>query len=373
MLCVCVVRGICFQFGVAVGFCASVGYALAGDLDRPDAGDDARGVAAFASVALTGVATTRPISPRRRMPPSRSSSHSKRGGGRTSAQDGSSSTPKRLERAAEMRIASSPYVARSNLAGPPPPAPATPSIEPEAERWIWPEASSSTATKPWREVWAGGDWIENAWTAYAGFGAAPFGTLAENGWRVRSVAGYGRYHYERHRWIGKNLVPIRHDTTKTFADLLVGYQQGFGALTLKGFVGLAGRADLTTPYDAANPSEGMHYGVKIESDAWLEMSPMMWAALSASWTSVNSTFAGRGRIGVRLTPQISVGVEAASVRSDESDTGRLGGFVRYAWDAGEVSLAAGMSGSLDGGLGDRLTRVRSDDSPYVSVNWLTRF
>ncbi len=361
-------RGFRLQLGIVAALGGSIVAASAADADALDP-RPVRGVAAFATAALI---ETAPPGPRLAVSLGTDSRAARQRPERTrSARPAPPVQPVWLT-----AIVPSSGSWQWRLAGPVPPPPATPTTEPVATDAADAERSSSARgdkPAPWREVWVGGDWIENAWAAYTGFGAAPFGRLTDNGWRVRSVAGYGRYSYVTQRLAGKTLVSTRHQATKAFADLLVGYQYGLGALTFKGFAGVAGRADGTTPYDPTNPGEGMHYGVKLEADAWLEIAPAWWASASASWTSVHDTLGVRARLGYRITPALSAGIEVAATRSAGDDTGRGGGFLRYAWETGEISVAGGMTGAFDGSVRERVKGVDRDDSLYVSANWLTRF
>ena len=57
---------------------------------------------------------------------------------------------------------------------------------------------------------------------------------------------------------------------------------------------------------------------------------------------------GRARAGYRLIDDVSFGFEAGALRDQSRDVGRLGLFVRYAWDGGEVSISGGVAGDRDG-------------------------
>lgn len=186
------------------------------------------------------------------------------------------------------------------------------------------------------EVWAGADVTAHSWSIYSGITWAPFGTLAQDGWRARMVGGYGHYRYDGH--------PMRFDGEVGFGDLLVGYHMGMGALTVKAFAGVALDSHSVSPFDPDNGVTGSATGVKATLETWLDLSPRTWSSLDLSWTSAHETYAGRLRLGYRLLPTLSVGVEAGAAGNSEYDGGRGGLFLRHEWSGGEISASAGAAG-----------------------------
>ena len=81
---------------------------------------------------------------------------------------------------------------------------------------------------------------------------------------------------------------------------------------------------------------------------------------------------GRGRLGWRLLPTLSIGIEAGAAGNIECDIARAGGFLRYEWAAGEVSASAGWSNDklLDG---TPVAGLAEASTPYASLAWLTKF
>ena len=51
-------------------------------------------------------------------------------------------------------------------------------------------------------MWAGAEVFRQVWSLYAGGTYAPFGSVREDGFRVRAVTGYGAYRYASPRWTG---------------------------------------------------------------------------------------------------------------------------------------------------------------------------
>jgi hypothetical protein len=222
-------------------------------------------------------------------------------------------------------------------------------------------AGPATA-EPWRELWAGVDASAHVWLFYSGVTVAPNAGLFENGLRLRAATGYGGYTYFGERR-GEAVI---FNATTGYAEAMIGYLQRYGPLTAKAFVGFTAIKHEVEPLDPENPVQGQKYGPKIATEFWLNMGPSAWGQLDASWTSAHSTAAARTRVGYRIYGDISLGVEGAFNSNDMGEDVRGGGFVRWAWTGGELSLAGGFAG--------RYIDASSELSdPYATVNWLTQF
>jgi hypothetical protein len=196
-------------------------------------------------------------------------------------------------------------------------------------------------------VWAGGEAFHGIWSLYTGTNFAPFGSVRQDGLRLRGVAGYSDY--------GTGTV--------SFADLLVGYHAQYGPLTLKVFAGLTGAAHL--PGDPAALPKGMELGGKGVAEAWWNINDQIWTSADLSWASLDSVYGSRLRLGWRLWPELSSGLEGALAGTVDRDVARLGGFVRYEWETGELSLSAGLA------MDD--PDSRREAGPFATVSVLMRF
>ena len=203
---------------------------------------------------------------------------------------------------------------------------------------------SQERAAPSQEIWAGADVTSASWAVYSGMTAALFGPLHANGWRVRAGGGYGEYSY---RGLNQKI-----EGEFTFADALIGYHHQVGALTLKAFAGVAWAQHGLSIFDPENDVTGADFGAKVAIESWLEVTPQMWAQLDLSATTTHdNTYAARGRLGYRITPELSFGPELAGIGGSKLDGWRAGGFARYTWERGEVSASAGLSDSAAGGTG----------------------
>ncbi|HEX2839787.1 cellulose biosynthesis protein BcsS [Hyphomicrobium sp.] len=248
---------------------------------------------------------------------------------------------------------------------------------------------------PGREVWAGADVSTHVWLVYSGVTLAPFGGIYDDGLRFRAAGGYGEYSYT-------DKVPgadpafsrgIQFHAQTYYADLLIGYAKRWGDLTAKGFVGASIISHEISPLDSETIAIGDEVGVKGVIELWLNIGERGWGSLDLAWSSAHSTRTARARLGYRMWPKLSVGLEAGinvdsqgecrmSLSSasgckttyDETadqaellDYARVGAFARYEWGRSEVSLSTGVLGDTFAGEGP------VEIAPYVTVNWLTQF
>ncbi len=224
------------------------------------------------------------------------------------------------------------------------------------------------------EIAGGGEIAGHTWSAYSstvvtlsalGFGAPS--SIREDGWRLRAGAGHWRYQRRQEEWI-PNVGPrqVTRKRTGSFADLLLGYHASLGALTLKAYAGGAyDREEWSAQErDLWGATTGLSAKVLVES--WYNLTPDAFAQLDVGWVSQDNAVNARARVGYRTTVALSVGPELgywAANREREpgrDDLLRYGGFVRYEWESGEVSLSAGA--------------ITGDDTQaYVTINALLRF
>ncbi|MFX8727608.1 cellulose biosynthesis protein BcsS, partial [Acinetobacter baumannii] len=77
-----------------------------------------------------------------------------------------------------------------------------------------------------REIWFGVDAGARNWLVSSGGTFAPWSDIHADGFRLRATDGYGQY--------SSPVSKLR--ATKTYADVLAGYQMRFGELTAKAFL-----------------------------------------------------------------------------------------------------------------------------------------
>ena len=208
------------------------------------------------------------------------------------------------------------------------------------------------------QAWVGGEGTANVWSIYSGLTWAPLGSIDDRGLRVRLSGGSGQYHYTT--TITGSRTTVRGSTS--FGDVLAGYQTALGPLTIKLFGGGTLDAHVLTPFDPANPIDSRLVGAKGVFEAWLNMAERDWISLDLSWATAHDAYYSRLRLGHRLTPVLSVGVEAGAYGNQASDNGRAGGFMRYEWAAGDVSASGGVSGD-----------IAKPATPYATLAYTSKF
>lgn len=236
------------------------------------------------------------------------------------------------------------------------------------------------------EASAGADVGSNHWLLYSSTTIAPFGDMFANGVRLRFTGGYGRYNYQSFRYL-RGPRTQSFDAVTTFAEGLVGYHQKLGPLTAKAFVGVAQIDHSITPLDPGNRVSGSEIGIKGIIELWLDISRDWYGSLDLAYTTAHVTRSARVRLGYRLEPKLSVGLEARlnqdaqsdykvsddedpSFRQEPLDYAWLGAFARYEWETGEVSASAGLN-MRDVDIPDGTDDY--DPSLYGTLNVLMRF
>jgi Cellulose biosynthesis protein BcsS len=245
----------------------------------------------------------------------------------------------------------------------------------------------------WREVWTGADVSARSWLVYSGATVAPWSAIHSDGFRLRTVLGYGQYQYDGeidHSSFDRGQQTFKANTA--FVDVLAGYQVQWRQVTAKAFVGVSFIDHTIAPYDVENFSVGGEFGVKGVIEIWMNTGPRSWSSLDVSYTTAHETGAIRTRSGYRLTPHWSVGGEGGlnldgqgqckmrlkqqiDCRLNDNDTlpksltdfGRMGLFARYEWDGGEVSVSGGALGQVFNSESD------IQFEPYATVNWIMKF
>jgi hypothetical protein len=245
---------------------------------------------------------------------------------------------------------------------------------------VSPAAAGDWATKvepaappaPWREVSVGVIATPSSWVAYSSTTYAPFAANDENGLRARVGGGYGQYRYvtlpPKHQECAFEQcrkIPVAGQAS--FVDALFGYQIRYGSLTAKAFAGYASDTQLLAPFDTLNRSAGKAQGFKAVLETWYNISPRLWTSVDASWTQAHAGYQAQLRLGYRLTPQISIGLEEGALGNVAGQQWRSGAFANFAAINWEVRVSAGIAvQAFD-------FRQVSTDNAYGAVNLLIRY
>jgi hypothetical protein len=222
------------------------------------------------------------------------------------------------------------------------------------------DSTSSPALRQ-TELFAGVDHAGGPWALWTGVTLAPFGSIRDEGWRLRAVAGGGRYTFTGQAFGEPS--PSRYQGIHIFADALIGYQMQLGPWTAKAFAGIAYKDRVEFSKSTGSVSRVARTGAKLALENWFTLTERAWATLDGNWSSAGQAYWTRGRLGYRIWNDLSIGPEAGASGDDATSRTRFGGFARYAWDRGEVTLSAGVMQDRDA---DR-------SEPYAAVEFLMRF
>ncbi len=222
------------------------------------------------------------------------------------------------------------------------------------------------------EFWAGAQAFKHAWSLYSGTTVAPFTSIQQDGPRLRMVGGYGGYSYAGPRAAGVGSQTVNFKGTVAFTDALLGYHKQLGPLTVKVFAGLTAGQYRAEPDDPETTIRGPGLGGKVALETWWNIGDRAWSSVDLSWGSLHDSYAARGRLGWRFLPALSAGLEAGGAGNLECDTVRVGGFLRYEWESGELSASGGLSNDkLWQGVGR--SDAAQSSTPFATLSWLTRF
>ena len=196
---------------------------------------------------------------------------------------------------------------------------------------------------------------------------APFGAITADGLRLRATGGYGAFRYSGLRPVGAGSQLVSFRGTVSFADVLLGYHKQLGPLTLKAYAGAMATQHLIDPFDPEAAVQGSGLGGKVALETWWTISEQAWASLDVSYGSLHESYAGRLRLGWRLLPALSAGMEAGAAGNTDGDSGRIGAFLRYEWERGEIATSAGL-------LTDWADIEKTDPrGAFATISWMNRF
>jgi Cellulose biosynthesis protein BcsS len=119
---------------------------------------------------------------------------------------------------------------------------------------------------PTQRIFTGFEVSDNYASAYLGGGYAFGKGLYAPGWRLRSVASYGRYRYDRTLPVGADNLATEFDGEEYFGSALVGYQfQPGGSLIVRLFAGIESDSQIISPHDPNNSVQGSALGLRLQA------------------------------------------------------------------------------------------------------------
>jgi hypothetical protein len=179
----------------------------------------------------------------------------------------------------------------------------------------------------------------------------------DQGFRLRAVGAFGRYHYQGSLPLDGSDVPTTFDGQDAFAAALIGYEYRPGRLILKLFAGIEAEDQHIVPHDPNNSVQGSELGLRLQAESWLDLSTRTFLSADAAYGTAFQEYWSLVRLGYRLGPRFSLGLEGGALGNEEYDAGRGGGFARVNFRDMEVTLSSGYTGNY----------LEDDPSFYVAL------
>jgi len=221
-------------------------------------------------------------------------------------------------------------------------------------------AALAGSDAPTTEIFAGVEGNDNSTQGYVGAGYAFGNGLYAAGFRLRAVGAFGGYTYQSA--LGDS-AHADFDGKDAFGSVLIGYQFGDGSTVFRVFAGIEAENQDITPHDPNNSVQGSAVGLRLQAESWFDISERTFLSVDAAYGTAFQEYWSLARLGYRLTPTLSIGVEGGTLGNEEYNAGRGGGFLRFNVLAMEITLSGGFTGNY------------LDDQPsgYASVGIYRRF
>lgn len=197
------------------------------------------------------------------------------------------------------------------------------------------------------EVFSGVDVSSNSIFGYFGGVWVPGGDVNRPGLRVKALAGKGRYSYS-------TIFPGFTQTSTVRGDvdlfqLLAGYQWSRAEWTIKTYFGAATEDHDLQPRDPANSVSGSQTGAIAQVELWRNLGMSAFFSIDGSYSTAFDSYFAQGRIGKKVSKNLSIGLEGAALGNKEYESGRGGGFMRFQMGGVDLTLSGGIAGDYYGG------------------------
>jgi hypothetical protein len=217
--------------------------------------------------------------------------------------------------------------------------------------------------EPNAEIFTGVGATSNSVSGYLGGGYAFGKGLYESGWRLRAVGSLGSYDYRGTLFDGGEDLATTFDGQASYGAAMIGYQFRRQSLFLKLFAGVEAEDQAITPHDPANSVQGSAVGAKIVVESWWDATPRLYTSLDASFGTAFDEYWSLARLGYRIGPILSLGLESGALGNEEYDAGKAGGFARINLAVGEATISGGFTGNY----------LEDKPSGYVSLGLYRAF
>lgn len=221
--------------------------------------------------------------------------------------------------------------------------------------------------EPQIEMYTGMGAADTGASGYANFVWSPWGSVREQGWRLRTGAEYGVTR-DRHIYRDER-VTVKKKSQKAVADAGLGYQADLQFLWLKLYGGGIFRDETIWLDNQPTDLGRTRFGAYIAAESWWRLGRGFWSSLDLKWTTLDNGISVFSRFGYSAAQTdrmlgLGAGVEAAVHADDIDALSQKGGlFVQGVWGFHEVTLSGGLSQTDEG----------DDWKPYAAVSYGHKF
>jgi hypothetical protein len=181
---------------------------------------------------------------------------------------------------------------------------------------------------------------------WAGLAAAPFGSLDEDGFRLRILGGGGRYRYRTTAtFSGLN------DVNVAGGELLAGFRRSFANAAIAIYAGTHVEEQRLAEPDAGNAAAGTAFGIKAVIETYARLDPVWLMNASASASTVHRAYHARVALARELAPVFAIGIEGAVYGDVRYVEPRAGIFASTTYGSSVLALAGGVLSNSDKGGG----------------------
>lgn len=195
-------------------------------------------------------------------------------------------------------------------------------------------------------VFGGVDAGRSSAFVWAGATAIPFGTLVEDGPRLRIMGGIGRYDYRT------SATPDgRNSGTVSSGELMAGYHKTFGEAIVTTYLGLDVKNYSLQSADPANPESGTRAGIKAAIELYTRTAANWFVTAYGNISSVFGNYSARVAVHRELAPGFALGIEGALLGDRRYDEQRGGLIATLTLPKSSLTVAGGVATSADNGTG----------------------
>jgi hypothetical protein len=246
---------------------------------------------------------------------------------------------------------------------------------------------------------SGFDASGKSWSAYSTAVLSPFGPLHQDGLRLRLTGSYSAWSYdtrrglpycmmskqERQQATGTNFAELcddiadrrltaeeqaeinasikpsglqiegeqfylsrTHQVRRYDVAVMPGFQAGWRAVVVKGYLGPAMESRTILPGDPDKAISGVSWGAKGAIETWMRLGDAFWISADGGYFTGTESYSGMMRLGYQPLGWLTLGPELAAFGDVEDDSARAGGFVRLTIGKMETTISGGFATEYDG-------------------------